>query len=372
MIKNPLFLLSCFLIFVGAFADISQAAEKKQDASAPKPQTVKVVNPVQAPVTDFLDLNGTVEASQTVDLVARVAGVLESVDFKPGSYVEKGDLLFTIEPDTYQQEVNLNRAQLKRMQEEYERQLRMIEQNATSQSSVEQYRAQRDQALANTKLAEINLGYTKIKAPFDGRIGRNLVDPGNLVGYGQPTKLATIEKIAPAYIYFNVNERDILQIRQAMEKQNTDPEQFVNKLPVQLALQNETGYPHTGTLDFIDTTVTTDTGTLQARAVVPNEDKTFLPGMYVRIRVPTSPSHAGLLIPDSAIGRDQQGTYVLIVNDQDVVKRQSVQTGPLINGKRAIHTGLKSSDRVITDGLTRVSPGDTVSPTTESITPGQK
>ena len=324
--------------------------------------TVTVVSPTQAPVSKFLDVNGTVQASQTVNLMARASGELETVDFEPGSFVKKGALLFTIEQDRYQQEVNLNRAQLKRMQSEYDRQLRMIAENATSQTSVENYRAERDQALANTKLAEIDLSYTKITAPFDGRIGRNLVDPGNLVGYGEPTLLAVIQQLSPAYVYFNINERDLLQIREAMASRGMTPDEEIGKAPVMLGLQNETGFPHWGTLDFVDSTVSGQTGTLQARATVPNDDRLFLPGLFVRVRIPLGASHPGLLIPDRAIQSDQQGRYVLLVGDNDIVERQSVETGPLVNNLRAINSGLQASDRVITEGLTNVAPGQKVAP----------
>lgn len=166
------------------------------------------------PVTDYLQTTGSVSAFKTVDLVARVEGYLRSVDFKDGSIVKAGTLLFVIEPEPYQAKLASQQAQLLDAQSEYDRQLRMIKQNATSQANVEKWLSQRDQAAAAVTLAKINLGYTRISAPFDGRVDRHLVDPGNLVGSaGTATKLATIEQIDPAYVYFSINERDLLRVR---------------------------------------------------------------------------------------------------------------------------------------------------------------
>ncbi|MEM7304493.1 MAG: efflux RND transporter periplasmic adaptor subunit, partial [Pseudomonadota bacterium] len=349
-------LFSMFMLVVSALAE----AEDKEKTKPSNLVAVTVQNPTQAPVNNFLDYTGTVQAYKTVDLVARVSGTLESMSFQPGSFVKKGELLFTIEKDTYLQELQLNRAQLNYAQVEYERQLKLIKENATSQSSVDQFRSQRDQARANTRLAEINLGYTNVKAPFDGRIGRNLVDVGNLVGYDGPTNLATIEQVNPAYVYFNVNERDLLNVRKAKMEEGKIPEEEAYKVKVMFGLQNETGYPHTGRIDYVDTGVTSDTGTLQVRALVENEQKLFLPGYFVRIRIPISQEHLGLLIPDQAIMSDQQGQYVYLVNSKDVVTRQNVKIGQIIKGLREIISGLQSKDRVIIAGISKVSVGQTV------------
>lgn len=337
-------------------------AEDKQKASPQKLVEVTVETPTQSPVNEYLDYTGTVQAYKTVQLVARVSGTLESMNYKPGSFVKKGDLLFTIEKDTYLQELELNRAQLKYAQVEYERQLKLIKENATSQSSVDQYRSQRDQARANTRLAKINLSYTNVKAPFDGRVGRNLVDVGNLVGYDGPTNLATIEQVNPAYVYFNINERDLLNVRKSKIEQGKIPEEEAYKDTVMFGLQNEKGYPHQGKIDYVDTGVTSDTGTLQVRAVVTNDEKLLLPGYFVRIRIPVGQEHLGLLIPDNAIMSDQQGQYVYLVNDKNEVRRQNIKTGQIIQGLREVTTGLSAGDRVITAGISKVSVGQTVNP----------
>ncbi|MEM8843876.1 MAG: efflux RND transporter periplasmic adaptor subunit [Pseudomonadota bacterium] len=369
MRKQNNFLIFMLVLLALIFKSYVQAEDQSKESQQKKQgPSVTIQTPTETPVNDYLDLTGTVQAYKSVNLVARVSGTLESVDFRSGSFVNKGDLLFTIEKDTYQQELELNRAQLKYSQVEYERQLRLIEENATSQSSVDQFRSQRDQARANTKLAEINLGYTRVRAPFDGRIGRNLVDVGNLVGYDGPTTLATIEQVNPAYVYFNINERDLLNIRKARLDKGINPEEDASNVPVLFGLQNEQGYPHRGEIDFVDTGVAADTGTLQARAVVSNHEKLLLPGYFVRIRIPVGQEHTGLLIPDRAIMNDQQGPYVFLVNSSNVVTRQNIKTGTIVDGLREVTSGLSTLDKVIVDGIAKVTVGQTVSPHTSDTT----
>ena len=201
------------ILLVAALVALSGCGRGNHYQPPPAP-AVTVAKPLSLPVTDYLEATGSVAASKTVDLVARVEGELRSVDFKDGSLVKAGQLLFVIEPEPYQAKLASQQAQLANAQSEYERQLRMIKENATSQASVEKWRSQRDQAAAAVTLAKINLGYTRITAPFAGRIDRHLVDPGNLVGSsGTATKLATLEQVDPAFVYFSVNERDVLRVR---------------------------------------------------------------------------------------------------------------------------------------------------------------
>ncbi|HZQ45769.1 MAG TPA: efflux RND transporter periplasmic adaptor subunit, partial [Verrucomicrobiae bacterium] len=189
---------------------------------APKPPpTVTVSHPVQQMVTDYIELTGTVAPSRSVDLVARVSGYLESANFVDGEYVKAGQLLFLIEPNSYEQQLALAKAALEQAQLEYQRQLGLIKENATSAASVEKWRSQRDQDQAQVEIAKLNLGYTRITAPFSGRIGRRQVDPGNLVGPSVNAKLATLDQIQPIYVYFNLNERDAILVRTMLQKRGT-------------------------------------------------------------------------------------------------------------------------------------------------------
>jgi RND family efflux transporter MFP subunit len=346
------------------------ACGKSNQYHPPPPPAVTVSKPLSLPVTDYLQATGSVAASKTVDLVARVEGYLRSVDFKDGSLVKSGDLLFVIEPEPYAAKLASQQAQLLNAQSEYERQLRMIKENATSQANVEKWQSQRDQASAAVTLAKINLAYTRITAPFTGRIGRHLVDPGNLVGSaGSATKLATLEQIQPAYVYFSINERDVLRVRAAARARGTPINAEAPAVPVMLGLQTESGYPHEGTLDFANTGLDTGSGTLQLRAVVPNPERLFLPGLFARLRIALDAPTPRLTVPDRIVGNDQVGAYVFLVSAEHKVVQQRVETGSVENGMRAILSGLAPDSEVVVDGLQNAIAGNTVTPLEQPLTP---
>ena len=358
------------LVVVLFFAGCGEGSNKYQP---PPPPSVTVAHPVVRPVTNFLNLTGSASAVATVDLVARVPGYLEKVAFKDGNIVDKGDLLFVIEPSSYEANLRLaeatlaqQQAQLTRASSEYARQTRLVKQNAGSQANVEKWLAERNsaaaavnQAKANIQIAKINLGYTKVMAPFTGRIGRHLVDVGNLVGTPSPTKLATIEQIEPIYVYFNVDEPTVLRMRAIARARGIGPAD-VSMIPVYVGLQNEKGFPHEGKLDFVDTGIDPSTGTLQVRAVLPNSDRALLPGAFVRVHVPVDRNEKALVVSNRALGVDQAGPYVLLVNADDVVEQRAVETGALVEEMRVITKGLEVTDRVIVEGLQRAVPGTKV------------
>jgi RND family efflux transporter MFP subunit len=335
---------------------------RKHTEAPVQPPSVTVKSPVSQPVTEYLDLTGTLAPSKSVDLVARVNGYLESIDFKDGDFVEQGQQLFVIEPEPYRQQVALNEAALLQAQSEYDRQNALMKENATSSSNVEKWQSTRDQAKAQVELAKINLGYTKVTAPFSGRIGRRQVDPGNLVGPGNTVKIATLEQLRPIYANFNLNERDALHLYEKLRKVGMEPKAAVGKAPVLIGLSNEQGYPHQGVLDFTDNEISGSTGTLALRAVFKNEDKTMFSGLFVRVRIPLGDPQPGLVIPNSAIGNDQQGDYVLVVDANDVVARRAITKGPLTPEGCVVRQGLTTTDRVIVNGLLNARPGEKVAP----------
>jgi RND family efflux transporter MFP subunit len=355
MKSNPPLLHGCAVVGLALFC----GCHKQPEASHPPP-SVTVSLPALKPVTESLDLPGTVGASRTVNLVARVSGFLESVNFKDGDSVEKDQLLFVIEPAPFQEQLALNEAVLVQAQAEYDRQQELIKQNATSASSVEKQLSQRDQAKAQVAIAKINLSYTRVTAPFAGRIGARQIDPGNLVGAGGPTTLATVEQLTPIYVNFNLNERDALHMRDMMRQFGMEPKSAVGKAPVLIGLGNEAGYPHAGVLDFTDNSISGSTGTIALRALFKNEDKALFPGLFARVRIPLGEPRPMLVIPDSAIGNDQQGDYVLVVDAGDVVSRRTVVKGPLGPEGRAIRSGLAAADRVIVNGILNARPGEKV------------
>jgi RND family efflux transporter MFP subunit len=346
----------------------------------PPPPKVDVGLPTEKAVTRYLDATGNTAPIQSVDLVARVQGVLESINYKDGSFVKKGTTLFTIEPETYKLKLEQaqaaeagSQASLKQAEADYKRQVELVARQAVSQATLDTSTSTRDnaqanlqQAQANTKIAAINYGYTNVVAPFDGIVSAHLVSVGELVGAASPTQLATIVQLDPIYVNFNVNEQDVLRVRAEARRRGLKPgdlEQF----PIEVGLQTETGYPHTGKLDYAAPTLNLSTGTLAVRGVLPNADRVLLPGYYVRVRVPFDQQQNALLVPDVALGSDQAGRYVLVVNGDNVVEQRKVKTGPLEGDLRVIDSGLKADDRVVIAGLLRAIPGQKVDPQLQKI-----
>ena len=282
---------------------------KRAEALKQTPPPVTVSRPSQERLTDCVEMTGTLASSKSVDLVARVTGYLRSAEFEDGSFVEAGQLLFLIEPETYEQELALAKAALIRADAEYSRQVGLIQSNATSVANVERWLSERDQAAAQVELAKLNLGYTRVTAPFSGRIGRRLVDPGNLVGPAANTKLATLDQLVPIYVYVNLNELEALRLWEIVRQRGPDLQVSRRKTIVEIGLQNEEGYPHAGTLDFVSTGVSTSSGTIPMRAVLKNEDKVLFPGLFARVRIPFGEPQPMLVVPNSALGTDQEGDY---------------------------------------------------------------
>jgi RND family efflux transporter MFP subunit len=360
MKSNSRLLFGCVL----ALAALPLGCGKPHERVEAAPPSVTVRHPSQEAVTDCLELTGTVTPSRSVDLVARVTGYLESVNFQDGAMVKEGQLLFVIEPEPYKQQLALAEAALERAKSEYERQVSLIASNATSVANVEKWRSERDQAAAQVELAKLNLGYTHVSAPFSGRIGRRLVDPGNLVGPNGNTKLATLDQLSPIYVYFNLNERDALQAAAAMRQLGITPKDPVGKLKLQVGLQNQDGYPQEGTLDFVDIGISASSGTIQLRGTFDNEDRKLIAGAFARVRVPLGGPQPMLVVAASAIGNDQEGDYVLVADTGDVVTRRTVVKGTLTTNGCAIRSGLGAQDRVIINGIARARPGDKVAPVT--------
>ncbi|WP_219684270.1 efflux RND transporter periplasmic adaptor subunit [Bradyrhizobium canariense] len=354
--------------------------EDKNSFVAPPPPKVDVATPVQRPVTRYVEATGNTAPVKNVDLVARVQGFLQSIDYQDGAFVKQGTQLFTIEPETYK--LKLDQAQaaeagaqasLRQAEADFKRQSDLVQRQAVSQATLDSSTSNRDnaqanlqQAQANTRLAEVNYGYTKVIAPFDGVVSAHMVSIGELVGVSSPTQLASIVAMDPIYVNFTVNEQDVLRIRAEASRRGltaADMKQF----PIQVGLQTEAGYPHEGKLDYVAPTLTQSTGTLAVRGLVPNDKRVLLPGYFVRVRVPFTQEKDALLVPDTALGSDQGGRYLLVVNGDNVVEQRKVQIGPVDNGLRVIESGLKPEDRVVIAGLLRVIPGQKIDPQVTKI-----
>lgn len=358
--------------------------EDKNVYQPPPPPKVTVARPEVRTVPEYLDFTGNTAAVETVKLVARVEGYLEKLHFQDGQLVKKGDLLFTIQRTQYeagveqaQGDVDAAKSKLDYAEREFKRYSGLFAKNAAAATDVDNWRFQRDSAIAALYIADaalinakLDLSYTAVKAPFDGRMGRHLIDPGNVVGAGgENTVLAEINRINPIYVYFTINERDLLRVREQNRGQYKPGEQPKGR-PLTMGLANEDGYPHRGELDFTAISVDPGTGTLQVRGIFPNPDFQILPGLFARVRGQIGETANALVVPAEAVGFDQLGHYVLTVDDKNVVQRKGVQTGPLLaNNGRVVRSGLSKDERVIVNGLLRAIPGREVTPETASAAP---
>jgi RND family efflux transporter MFP subunit len=369
---------------VGAAAVALAACGSKNAYVPPPPPKVVVAQPLQKPVTLYLQLTGNTQAINSVDLVARVQGYLESIAYKDGSFVTKGTQLFGIERDTYQQQLDqsnatlaANEATLEYNTAEYKRQEALARQDFASQSIMQQWKANEDSAAAQVlgakaaiELAKINLGYTNVQAPFDGVVTNHLVDVGALVGAGSATKLATIVQTDPLYVYFTMSEPQVLRIKESnakagLEFRTTD----LSNIPVEIGLEGEEGYPHRGHMDYASPQVDVSTGSLTVRALFGNKDRGLLPGLFVRVRTPIAQQDKALLVRDESLGTSQEGSYLLVINADNVVERRVVKTGVRQGQLRIIESGLDPGDWVVTEGTQRAFPGAKVDPQRSSLAP---
>ncbi|MGZ4976449.1 MAG: efflux RND transporter periplasmic adaptor subunit [Methylobacter sp.] len=355
--------------------------EEKNTYAPPPPPQVTVSQPIRQQVSEYLEFTGNTQAINSVPLVARVQGYLEKVFFHDGDRVKMGQPLFLIQQDTYQArlkqaeaQVLQQKASLDHAQTELDRFSGLVRQHAAAQTDVDNWRFERDNARAalvaaeaNRDLSKLDLDYTKVVAPFDGRIDRRLKDPGSLVGAGEFTQLAQINQTDPIYVYFTINETELLRVIKQTKVGPGEAEKM--KIPATLALSGEEGYPHAGYLDFTAISVTPTTGTLLLRAIYPNANDMILPGLFARVRVLVVNSEKmALVVPEAAIGYDQLGTYLLIVNDKNVVERRPAKLGAQTENGRVIQEGIGDQDWVIVNGLLHAIPGNQVQPEKKPIT----
>jgi multidrug efflux system membrane fusion protein len=341
-----------------------------------EPPVLPVSKPVQREVTDYIDFTGRADAVEAVDVRPRVTGYLVRVPFKEGAEVKKGDLLFEIDPRPYQaqleqarSQVALNEASLKLARATYERDRAIA--NATpggvsrqqldqDLASVDEAAARLKAAQASTQVYQLNLEFTKVTAPIDGQVSRYYLTVGNLVNQDQ-TLLTTLVSLDPIHVYFDVDEPTLLRLRRARNAGLLKPAPN-GQIPVLVGLQGEEGFPHGGTVNFVNNQVNPATGSLTVRGVFPNPrpaggTRLLSPGMFVRVRLPIGQPHPALLVIDRAIGSDQGLKYVYVVDAEHKVQYRRVATGALQeDGLRVIPEGLRADDWVLVGGLPQVRP----------------
>jgi RND family efflux transporter MFP subunit len=363
MKKNVAFTLTPVLL-----ALLAACGQKPDGAGGPGgpggPPPVSVAPATQREVQEFDEFTARLEAPDTVDVRARVAGTVEAVRFKEGQVVRKGDPLFTIDARAFKAEVARAEAQVAAVKTQADlaradlaRSEKLVAVNAVSQQEIDQLRSALRAAEANLKSAEaalvqakLNVEYATITAPVAGRTSRANVTPGNLVGVGDPV-LTTLVSSDKVYAYFDASEATYLKYMRAAKAPTA----------VQMGLSNEQGFPHTGKLDFVDNRLNPATASIRARAVFDNKNGQFTPGLYARVKLGGSATYSGVVVPDRAITTDQTHKIVLIVGPNNIVQPRPVQPGALVDGMRVVQ-GVKAGELVIVDGLLRAFPGAPVTP----------
>ncbi len=351
-------------------------------SSAPIP----VVLPRLQSVTNYVEITGNAASVNDVKLLARVTGYLEQIHYEDGAFVKKGDLLFTIQQAPYKQQLEQAHAQVQTAQAalvyaktELARYSALVKQDAATQTEVDHWNYERASAAAQllsaqaqVSIDEVNLAYTEVRAPFDGIVGKHLIDPGNVVGGdAQQAALAEITQLDPIYVVANLSEQTVLKIRQNLDQQRLTLADL-HKVPVDVGLSDEQGFPHRGTIQYVAPALDPATGTLLVRGILPNPDRMILPGFFVRMRLPMGRvDKNALLVPDRALQTDQGGTYLLVLDNSDVVQQRYVQLGSLMGALRVVTSGLAAEDRVVVGDLWRATPGVKVVPqptTIEAVT----
>ena len=347
------------------FISLLSGCDKGVAQNAPPPPPEVSAAPVLIkPVSQWDNFNGRVEAVQSVQLRPRVSGYIESVNYREGDEVKKGQVLFTIDDRSYRAALEQARAELARARSqaslarsESGRSEKLIGTQAISREVWEQRRAAASQAQADVlaaeaavDMAQLNLDFTRVTAPIDGRASRAMITPGNLVTAGDSASvLTTLVSQQQMYVYFDIDENTFLHY-QAMARQG----QQRHALPVEIALVGDQGFPHQGKVDFLDNQLTASTGTIRMRALLDNQARQFTPGLFARVRLPGSAQFEAMLIDDKAVLTDQDRKYVYVVDGEGKAQRRDIQPGAMVEGLRIVKSGLQSGDRVIVAGLQKV------------------
>lgn len=373
---------SSLLLLMGALALSACEAKPVAPPPPPPPPAVTIAKPVVRKVIQWDEYTGRLAARETVEIRARVNGYLQTVNFRDGQIVQKGELLFVIDPRPYEAVLKTAKAEVTQVltrlelaKNDLERAEQLLKTKAisteefdTRSKAVREAEAAVEAARARVDAAALDVEFTQITAPITGRIGRTLIDPGNLItgGAGTSTLLTTIVSLNPIHCYFDANEQAYLRyVRLNASGKRVSSREVAT--PVFVGLSDEEGFPHVGHMDFVDNQIDPATGTMRGRAILDNDDMTLTPGLFVRVRLLGSGEFEAIQIPDEAIGTDQAQRFVFVVKPDNTVEHRQVTVGEMIDGLRVITEGLNPEDAIIIEGLQRARTGEAVTPTLVEI-----
>ena len=363
------------LSVIAIVAAVASGCGKKSVAATPAQISVNVARPLKKAVTEWDEFPGRLSSVASVEVRARVSGYIASTHFKEGAEVKQGDLLFVIDPRTYEAEYARAKADLARAKSvhdlavlEADRATKLIEEQAISVESSQSKAKAREgaeaalqAAQAAVESAKLQLEFSRVTAPISGRVGKKIVTEGNLItgGAKDSTILTTIVSLDPIYCYFDVDERSALKYRD-LKRKGTRESALSKEIPAQMQLANESGFPHEGKVDFVENELNPNTGAIQARGVFPNPDRLMSPGFFARLRIPGTGQYDAMLIRDAAVGSDQGKPFVYTADAEGKITQRHVVLGPLEDGLRIVREGIGPDDRVVVNGLLSVRGGSVV------------
>jgi multidrug efflux system membrane fusion protein len=345
---------------------LAAGCSQKPAQQSPPPPAVTVAPVEQKDIVEWREFTGRTEPVESVDLRPRTSGYIQEVRFQSGQLVKKGDVLFVIDPRLYQATFDQRKAEYDQAKSEADRTAKLLASNAISAEEGEARKARAEVAKAALDSARLDLEFTEIRAPIDGRVSRALLTEGNYVSgtAGSASLLTTIVSVNPVYVYADIDEETLLKFNELVDAKKlgvTDD----GKIPVELQLADESNFPHTGYIESFDNRLDPNTGSILLRAVFTNHDDRIVPGLFARIQIPLSDSHPALLVDERAIGTDQANKFVLTLSPTNTVQYQAVELGPLVDGKRIVRSGLTAGEKIVVNGLSHVRPGMPVTPQSE-------
>lgn len=353
-------------LLAGAAGLVTGCGNATAQTQPPPPPAVTVAPVEQREIVEWSEFTGRTEPLESVEIRPRTSGYIQEVRFKSGQLVNKGDVLFVIDPRWNQATYDQRSAVYEQAKSEAERTDLLLKNNAISKEEAEARKSRYLAAKANLDTARLDLEYTEVRAPISGRVSRALLTEGNYVSgiAGGASLLTTVVSVSPVYVYANIDEDTYLKFNR-LAAANKLEENGAGQTPVGLELADEKDFPHAGHIESFDNQLDPNTGSILVRAVFPNDDGRIVPGLFARIRIPLSERHNALLVDEKTIGTDQANKFVLTLTASNTVAYRQIQLGPLVDGKRIVRSGLAPGETIVVNGLQRVRPGMAVTPQTE-------